>query len=286
MRYLITGAKGFIGKHLLNLLFSKGEECFILNNDSSGVLNSENFSQFNDNKIDIVIHLASKTYVPESWEIPEDYLRSNLLGTINLLEFCRNNKCKLIFISSYIYGNPEYLPIDENHKISVANPYSLSKRLSEEMCEFYFNNFDFPIILVRPFNIYGPGQKNDFLIPHILTQLLNDKTVSVKDFLPKRDYLYIDDFVEAIYILSKYEIGFEIFNLGYGKSYSVKQIIDLSQNVCGTNKSSVSLQEKRLNEISDVIADISKITKHTGWQPKIDLQAGIHKLVSNMKSNQ
>ena len=117
--------------------------------------------------IDHVIHLAAKSFVPESWDNPYIYYRTNVLGAANVLEYCRKTECDLTALSSYIYGKPTHLPISEKHPIRPYNPYSHSKILSEELYNYYRKSFKLKINILRPFNIYGPGQKDTFVIPKI-----------------------------------------------------------------------------------------------------------------------
>jgi nucleoside-diphosphate-sugar epimerase len=286
MKYLITGGKGFIGTHLFNQLVSNGHECFVLDIENMGVLNKENFTCFQKKKIDVVIHLASKTHVPESWEEPEEYLEFNYLGTLNTIEFCRKNKAKMIYVSSYMYGKPDYLPIDENHKLRVNNPYALSKKLSEQVCEFYAKNFNVPAIIIRPFNIYGPNQRKEFLIPEMLNKILFGNEVQVKDIDPKRDYLYIDDFINAICSITEVKTDFEVYNVGYGKSYSVEDIIKLAQRIANKEEMEIIVKgERRKNEIMDVVADIKKLKDQTGWEPKVSLAEGLNLIIKSIKED-
>jgi nucleoside-diphosphate-sugar epimerase len=285
MSYLITGADGFIGTHFCNALKKRSINNYSFDSENDGVLNPENFSKFRDKNIQVLVHFAAKTFVPDSWKLPGEFINLNVTGTLNALEFCRLNNCKMIFISSYMYGTPEYLPIDEEHKESTMNPYALSKKMSEEMCEFYSKNFNVSTTIVRPFNIYGPNQSKGFLIPFVHHQLLNNDKVIVKDLEPKRDYLYIDDFVEALLVLSLFDTKYNIFNLGYGKSCSVQDIIDISQELINTNIPVYQKGERRINEVMDVVADIQKIKRLTGWSPKVSLKEGLANCLKSMKHN-
>jgi nucleoside-diphosphate-sugar epimerase len=201
------------------------------------------------------------------------------MGTINILELCRREKCSLTYISSYVYGFPKYLPVDENHPVQPANPYNHSKLMAEEMASFYSRTFEFPATVFRPVNIYGPGQHPDFLIPAIIRQVLDPacKTVEVMDLKPKRDYLFIDDFLNAI--LSSLVTPGDVFNIGSGTSYSVEEVILAIMQSAGIEKPYKDKNITRKNEIWDVYVSIEKICKALNWKPHYSFFQGIAKCI-------
>ena len=276
MKVLVTGARGFIGSNLCLRLKELNIPVIPYYNHHD-TWEAKIFNQFLDEKITHIVHLAAKNFVPESWETPEIYIQTNVNSTLSLLEFSRKINAKFIFLSSYMYGKPEYLPIDESQPISVLNPYALSKYLAEEVCKFYADNFHVSSCVLRVFNIYGPGQKSTFLIPYVISQVLRAEEINVLDLSPKRDYLYITDLVDAIISLFNIDSEFEIFNIGSGISYSVSEVIDVLQNIAKTNKKVNSKTEKRINEINDVFANTKKLNKLNGWVAKVNLQDGLKK---------
>jgi nucleoside-diphosphate-sugar epimerase len=277
MNILVTGSSGFIGKHLKQkLLKDKNNSVFELNSDRGDIA----IKEIKYKKIDHVIHLAAKSFVPESWENPYLFYRTNVLGAANVLEFCCKTECDLTALSSYIYGKPIYLPISEEHPIRPYNPYSHSKILSEELYEYYRKNFNLRINILRPFNIYGPGQKDIFIIPKIIKQVLDKKykTLELLDLKPKRDYLYIDDLIEAIIKTIKRNNN-STYNVGCGSSISVKNIVKIIMKTAGINKEIIESGITRPNEIMDVVADIRKIKNELNWHPKIKFEKGIEKCI-------
>lgn len=276
-KILITGSNGFIGKQLKKKLLETKREVIDFNTADGNIANAD----LNLKNVSHVFHLAGKSFVPESWKTPKAFYETNVNGTLNVLEFARRNNCKLIFVSSYVYGIPQLLPINEQHPTFPTSPYAHSKILAEELCYFYRKNYKLEVAILRPFNIFGPAQKDDFLIPKIVAQLLNPHVQEIKllDLSPKRDYLFIDDFITAlILILEKEKYG--TYNIGSGCSLSVEEIIKTILRVSGKTKPYKSLHQNRKNEIPDVVADITRIKNDTGWLPKVSFEEGVRKIIS------
>ncbi|MBE8233259.1 MAG: NAD(P)-dependent oxidoreductase [Endozoicomonadaceae bacterium] len=275
---LVTGASGFIGKNLCDFLSEQSYIVKRLTSSDGDITEKSTLSSIKD--VDFVFHLAGKTYVPDSWNKPTEFHRVNILGTSNVLEFCRINNIPLIYVSAYIYGIPEQLPVSENALIRPSNPYALSKYFAEELCKFYSKNFDSEITIVRPFNIYGPGQKSDFLIPTVVRQAVKGNSIEIKDIKPKRDYLYIDDLVLALLKAMNNMNGLNIYNLGSGYSLSIKEIINVLEQALGKNLEVKCNNQTRGNEIMDVVADINKATRELDWEPIHTFEIGIENMIS------
>ena len=279
MKILITGYSGFIGTYLQKRLKQTQHE-LVLADITNGIdiCDWQQVKQFEG--IDIVIHLANLSFIPASYNEPKKFYETNYLSTLNMLELCRLQSAKMIYFSSYIYGHPQYQPIDENHPIQAYNPYSQTKVICESLCEGYNRDFKVPITIFRPFNIYGKGQNPEFLIPSIIQQAQNGKII-IKDDRPKRDYIHVEDIVEAIIAaIDNQTDKFEKFNLGTGKSYSVKEIIKIVRGFFNSDIEYICTHEIRENEVLDTVADISKIRKELHWQPKISIQEGLKKMLS------
>lgn len=278
-KILVTGATGFIGKALTQELENQKMSIIKVSSQDGDIADSITLEKYKDEAVAHVIHLAAKTFVPDSWKNPKDFYEANFNGTLNVLDFCREKRAGLTYISTYVYGQPERNPIKEEDRISSNNPYGHSKYLAEQLCEFYAQQFDVNIKIIRPFNVYGIGQKDNFLIPHIIKQAMEEENIEVMDLNPKRDYIYIKDLVQAIILTIKSVDKFGIYNIGYGKSYSVAEIIEKVQNILGTNKLVISKKSIRKNEINDVIADINKAKEKLGWQPKYTIEEGLKEII-------
>ena len=278
-KFLITGGSGFVGKSFTKYLSVKEREFIAPTSDVVNLMEKTHFNRLNAEEISCVVHLAAKTFVPDSWNFPGEFFDVNVLGTKNVLEFCRINKKPLIYLSSYLYGIPKVLPICENADIMPNNPYAFSKKVAENMCEFYAKEFGLRIIVLRPFNIFGPYQNSKFLIPHIIKQAIFSDEIVVQDTTPKRDYLYIDNLLDAIYLsiekISDLSSCFSVFNVGAGYSESVLEIINNVQKFAGTANKIITLNQSRENEIDDVIADTTKIKEFLGWEPCISFEQGL-----------
>lgn len=277
----ITGSRGDIGSRLKVDLEKRGYEIRESQNNELRIEDPSYFdSIINPESIDIMYHLAAISFVPLSWDNPSDFIKINVLGTCNVLDFCKTYNIKLVYISSYAYGIPQYLPIDENHPVLSVNPYALSKNMGEQLCEFYGKNFSLKYNIIRPFNVFGSLKNKSMLIPEIIDQIIDGSEVKVKDLVPKRDYIFIDDVIDFL-MMSKNKFTNDVYNLGSGQSYSVKQIIDTCQKVWGTKAKIISEQVTRKNEIPETISNMSKVKNVFDWSPKFNLEEGLRVMKEN-----
>jgi UDP-glucose 4-epimerase len=282
-RILVTGSSGFVGTNLVEKLKRRGAEVLTLTDHDGRRMDIRDLQRvmriINEiRNIDIVYHLAAITSVPFSFENPRETYEINVLGTLNILELCRLcNADKIVFASSYVYGQPQYVPIDEEHPLQPTNPYMRSKILGEELCRAYNTDFGLKCIILRPFNIYGVGQNTEFLIPSIIAQLRYGK-IELKDWAPKRDFVYISDVIDAYIKAGEFKGDFDVFNIGYGKSYSVKEIVDKIIHLYGKDVKVKYSGERRKNEIMDTVADIKKAKEKLGWKPRVDIDKGLGRM--------
>ena len=271
----ITGSRGDIGSRLKTGLINLGYKLRESENETLRIENKDYFDAIeNPESIDVLYHLAAISFVPLSWDNPSDFIKINVLGTSNVLDFCNTYNIKLVYISSYAYGIPQYLPIDENHPVLSVNPYALSKNMGEQLCEFYGKNFQLSYNIIRPFNVFGSLKNKSMLIPEIIDQIIEGENVKVKDLIPKRDYIFIDDVIDFL-VMSKSKLTNDVYNLGSGFSYSVKEIIDTCQKVWGTDIEIISAQVTRKNEIPETISNMAKVKNVFNWSPKFNLEEGL-----------
>jgi GDP-4-dehydro-6-deoxy-D-mannose reductase len=275
-KVLVTGASGFLGPHVVLALRANGHEVIEARRASGDIADAAAWRQFP--RADAVVHLAGKSFVPESWQMPDTFVRTNLGGAIQAMEYCRAHAAHLVYPSSYMYGDAVEQPIAESSPLVARNPYALSKKLAEEACAFYAERFGLTITILRPFNIYGPGQSQAFLVPTILNQLTAGKAIRVQDLEPRRDYVYVVDVAEAMVKALSAPQGLRVFNIGSGASHSVGELINLMQNVWGSRLPVSSDGVRRKDEIMDTVADITRAEHQLGWKPRFTLRQGMEAL--------
>ena len=276
---LVSGAEGFIGRHLVPELARRGHSVTAKSRADGDVAEDATWSTYPG--AEVLVHLAGRSYVPDSWTSPADFVRTNVLGAFRALEYCRTHGARIVLLSSYLYGNPSRLPIPEDADIVALNPYALSKKLAEEGCEFYSTRFGVRVTILRPFNVYGPGQPRGFLFQSIIDQVRSGEAIRVKDLAPRRDYIYVGDLVKAIALVVELSSVSGTFNVGSGESHSVAEVIAVVQAACDTTLPVVSTGEPRRDEIMDTVADISRAKRDLGWTPSWSLADGIGAMVES-----
>jgi nucleoside-diphosphate-sugar epimerase len=281
-KILVTGSNGFIGKSLVQKLKQLDHSVIEFSGD---ILEDESYRKLHKEDITHCFHLAARSFVPNSWKSPADFMEVNVLGTAKVLEFCKTKNISMTFASSYLYGAPNYLPIDEKHPVQTPNPYALSKHLAEELCKFYSEHFKLKVTVIRPFNIYGPGQDERFLIPELISKFNGkEMEVEVKDLTPKRDYVYISDVIEAMVNTLNIQEKYCVLNIGGGHSLSVQEIVDTIKVISKSDKGVKSSNETRVNEIPDTVANISLAFEKMGWKPKVSFEEGIKAILKSLNS--
>jgi nucleoside-diphosphate-sugar epimerase len=281
-KVVVTGGGGFLGSALVCRLENLGAEVV-------GLSRASGFNLLEDamplDGVEHIFHLAAETGVPDSWKHPERFHLVNTHGTIRVMDQARIAGCCVTYVGAYVYGVPQRLPIDELHPVDPNNPYAFSKWMGEQACAWYSEIYKLPVTAIRLFNVYGPGQSDRFLIPRIVGQALNPGygDIELMDLAPRRDYLYVDDAVEAL-LLSRPSRGFRIYNVGSGLSHSVSEVVDTVLRCSGTHKRVRVVGEPRPNEIPDVRADCSLLRSETGWRPRYSLEDGIRQVIKESRS--
>ena len=299
IKYIITGGAGFIGSHLVEHFVKQKKKIVVIDNLSTGRI--ENLKEFRKNikfiKSDIskkgnwmkefkgkcyVFHLAALADIVPSIQNPTEYFNSNVRGTLNVLEACRNSKVlKFLYsASSSCYGIPNKYPTKENETIKPMYPYALTKKLGEDLIIHWSKVYKIPFISLRLFNVYGTKSRTSGTYGAMFGVFLAQK-ISKKPFtivgsgLQTRDFTYVSDVVEAFNVAHKSNISNEIFNVGSGNTISVKRIT----NLLGGKKVYI---RKRPGEPNCTFADITKIMKKLKWKPKIKIEKGISILLKEI----
>jgi nucleoside-diphosphate-sugar epimerase len=284
-KILITGSTGFIGKHLVKKL--KKHKIIELSNCVKKKRNhiKKNISTLSVNDIpkDItcIIHLAAMSDITLCNTNPDKCFRVNVIGTQKILEIAKKINAKVIFISSsHVYGNPEKNPISENSKLKPSSMYGTSKMLGEELCKKYSEFFKLDISVVRLFSVYGPNSPKHLVINKIITNAIESKKIELGNIFPRRDFVYIDDVINGIEKIMNETKKFQIFNIGTGKSHSIKKVHKIIEKHC-KKKIPIHIQKTLLrnNEIKNVRANINKL-KRVGWNSKIELNEGLKKTIN------
>lgn len=304
MTILLTGGAGFIGSHIVDRLVELGHKTIIIDNLSSGKrknINKEACTYFQDindglmeifkeQEIDYVIHLAAQTSVINSVKNPYNDAKANVLGTINLLECCRKHGVKKIVFASTggaIYGNPQYLPMDENHPINPLSPYGLNKYVAERYLELYKEFYGIDYVALRYSNVYGPRQDpygEAGVVAIFIDKLMNNEKPSIFGTGGQtRDFIYVSDVVDANIIAL--EKGSGAYNIGTGIPTSVNEIFKLLQKVTKNHNIKPIYAEERTGEVKHCYLNCKKAEKELDWEPKVSLEEGLKIMVEDLKND-
>lgn len=283
---LVTGASGFIGGYLTEALMNAGAHVSALSVSGGkegkirwlkgDITEPETLKGLCDG-IHVVFHLAAISNVEKSIENPMLTVTTNTMGTLNLLEEARKaNVKKFVYISSaHVYGAPQYVPVDEKHPVVPREPYAASKIASEMIVQAYGNAYGLGHAIVRPFNVFGAGQDESFLIPGVIAQAIRDRQIKVGNTDPTRDFLYIKDCVGGFLTIG--DRGTGIYNIGSGNEIAIKTVVEQIRDLIDPKISIVS-DEGRMRagkvEIPRMMADISKLSA-LGWKPRFGFKEGL-----------
>ena len=305
-RVLVTGADGFIGSHLVDLLLKKGYNVKALSQYNSfnnwgwleGMGNVKNLEIvagdirdpfFCDSLVkgsDTVFHLAALIAIPYSYTAPAGYVDTNVNGTVNILEAAKKNKVERLIITSTseVYGTALYVPIDEKHPRQAQSPYSASKIGADAMAISYYNSFNLPLTIARPFNTFGPRQSARAIIPSIIIQLADGKgSIKLGDLRPTRDFNYVKDTVDGFLAIanSNQTIGKEI-NIASNSEISIHDTLNLIKEIMNSDVKFITDNQRIRPEKSEVFrlfGDNKVIKEITDWKPNYDLKKGLEETI-------
>jgi len=286
-KVLVTGSSGFLGSHLVNSLQNSQKILGLSNNKqetkSKNVSHKKIDLRANNltirSKISSIIHLAALSDVKYCNDNPSICFDVNVVGTKKMLEICRKKDIDFIFAStSHVYGKPKTNPITEKETTKANSIYSTTKIIGENLCESYAKTYGLNIAVLRFFSLYGPKAPKHNVVYNIINQYKNYSKVKMGNLKPKRDFLYIDDAIRAIKIVNDNQKGFQIFNVGSGKSFSIKMICDKIEKIM-RKKNTIETDKNKIrkNDILEIRSDYNKIRKNYHWEPKISLDEGLTK---------
>jgi NAD dependent epimerase/dehydratase len=299
---LITGADGFIGSHLTELLVRKGYQVRALSQYNSfnywgwlehldcikevevlsGDVRDPHYCKHITKDIDTVFHLAALIAIPYSYVAPDSYVDTNVKGTLSICQAALDNGVKRVIhtSTSEVYGTAQYVPIDEKHPLQAQSPYSASKIAADAMALSYFNAFNLPLTIARPFNTYGPRQSARAVIPTIISQIANGKKqIKLGDVSPTRDFNYVTDTCNGFLALANCDdaIG-ETVNIGSNFEISVSDTLNLIRELMNSDVEFIVDEQRVRPEKSEVFrlwCDNTKIKNLTGFEPEFNIRQGL-----------
>lgn len=305
-RILVTGADGFIGSHLTELLVREGYQVKALSQYNSfnnwgwledvdcldqievltGDVRDPHYCKHITRGVDMIFHLAALIAIPYSYIAPASYMDINIKGTLNICQAALDNGCQRVIhtSTSEVYGTAQYVPIDENHPLQPQSPYSATKIGADMMTLSFFNAFNLPVVVARPFNTYGPRQSARAVIPTIITQIAGGKKeIKLGDVMPTRDFNYVGDTCRGFIDLAQSDktIG-EVVNIGSGVEISVGDTLNLIKQLMHSDVTFITDYARIRPENSEVFSlccDNTKIHNLTGFTPQYSLEQGLERCV-------
>lgn len=309
----VTGADGFIGSHLVEQLLSEGYNVRALSQYNSfnnwgwleeiaprerldiwcGDVRDLEFCRKFLRGTDTVFHLAALIAIPYSYIAPESYVDTNIKGTLNICEAARDLELERVLVTSTseVYGTAKYVPIDENHPRQPQSPYSASKIGGDAIAMSFYNSFNTPITIVRPFNTYGPRQSARAIIPTIISQIAaGAKEIKVGDLSPTRDFNYVTDTCRGFMEIARSEntIGLEI-NIATGKEVSMETLFNKISQLMGADVKWIKDPERIRpsgSEVFRLLGNNERISTLTGWHPEVSLEEGLIKTIEWIKKSE
>jgi len=267
---LMTGSKGFIGSHLAPRLLSLGWRVVEWEGDVRAV---GGFTQ----PVDVVLHLAAVSRHDAFAAEPHEAFDVNVTGTLAVLNYCKKMGARPVLAStSGVYGEPEGNgQLSEDAPIGTRSPYAISKWLAENLCRRYAEDMEVASVVLRLFNVYGPGQHPSFLVPYVVDCLAGSKPITLRMPNAVRDFVYVEDVVDAMTkVIGLHAEGFKVFNIGSAFRVSVMDIVRQAEEIFG-KAVAISATDPHGGEPSAVVADNTRARRELGWSPKWDLKAGL-----------
>ena len=308
---MVTGSSGFIGSHLTEYLVEKGYEVVAFDrynsNNHYGWLEQSKYKKkikfilgdirdFDSvNKAmqgcDGVMHLAALIGIPYSYISPTAYIKTNVEGTLNVLESAKNLKLKQVIITSTseVYGTAMKKKLSEKDELKAQSPYAASKIAADQLSLSYYRSFGLPIKIIRPFNTFGPRQSARAVIPTIITQALTNKKIKIGNLNATRDFLFVEDLCSAYEkILKSNKLFGEVVNVGVNSEISIKNLIIKISKILKIKLISVVEKQRirpKKSEVNRLNCDNEKLKKLTNWKPKYKVDEGLVKMIEWIKKD-
>lgn len=302
---LVTGADGFIGSHLTEMLLNEGYKVRALSQYNSfnnwgwleginhpnlevvtGDVRDPHYCKHISRDVDTIFHLAALIAIPYSYIAPDSYVDTNVKGTLNICQAAKENGVRRVLVTSTseVYGTAQYVPIDEKHPKQPQSPYSATKIGADAMAMSFYNAFELPVVIVRPFNTYGPRQSARAIIPTIITQIANGATeIKLGDLTPTRDFNFVKDTCRGFIQLADCDeaIGQEV-NVCSNYEISMRDTLNLIADIMGKDVKFVEDTQRLRPKNSEVFrlwGDNTKINRLTGFEPEFDIRSGLEETI-------
>jgi len=276
MKIGITGTDGFLGRSVSKFLDEIGHLIVPLDSITRSEFSTDKIEKLKIHSLDWVLHFGSKTSISESQIDPFSTYATNINSTLSALKIAEMSNAGILFMSSFVYGNPKYSPIDEKHPVQALNPYMGSKIISEEICSQISHLKNIPLVILRGFHIYGEDIIPGRLISDLFIAIKKEEELFINDPKPKRDYLYVKDFNNLILkIVKKNPIQAGVYNVGFGEVHSNLEVANLFKNLIKYKREVKIIGKKRENDVLACAVDAQLIKKTFSWSPKYSLKEGM-----------
>ncbi len=311
---VVTGADGFIGSHVTQRLIAEGANvkalCVYNSNGSYGWLDDLSpderdavdlqlgdirDSEFVSDLVkgaDVVLHLAALIAIPYSYQAPRSYVETNVVGTLNVLEGVRRHGVgRLVNTStSEVYGTPKTVPITIENELRGQSPYSATKIAADKLCEAWASSFETPVVVLRPFNTYGPRQSARAVIPTVLQQMVGGaERIHLGSLTPRRDFTFVTDTADGFFRAATADIPLagQVIQLGTGYDVTIGELVEMAAKVTGST-AEITTQDERVrpeaSEVMHLLSDPSQALAELGWAPQVSLEEGLRQTAEWIKA--
>lgn len=301
-RVLVTGGAGFIGSNLVKELLKEKARVVVYDNFFSGdlsnlkevekritiiegdILDPRFKDTLKENQVECVFNLAAEPYIPYCYYRPRKFFEVNASGALNVLLACRDSKVKRMiqYSTSEVYGSAKHVPMDEHHPTFPLSTYAASKLAADRLSYTLYHEQGIPVIILRQFNAYGPGETQPYIVPEIITQLTKSNQLKLGNLKARRDLTYVEDAAKASVALMKCDdaVG-EVVNVGTGIDWSVEETAKIIGELMGYSKIEIKVEKARLRplDVERLQCSYFKLYKLTGWNPQVDLKEGLRRTI-------